>query len=191
MTKFPTKLLAAGALLLLGGAAFAQETADAPSTMLRLRSGSIAFGQILAHDPDGIRFKLLETGGEVPLAWSVLDPTEAEEMRLAYGYVAAEAEELMVDADRIELANGRELVGRIENRTDTHLWVKRAEGTTPIPKTQIRGTITSVQAPALEIFTREELYQEKAFELGGRLTTQGRPGAQANEELARFAERLF
>jgi hypothetical protein len=178
-------------LPLLLGAPHAQDPAASPSTMLRLKSGAIAFGKILAHDPDGIRFEMLETGGEVPLPWSLLDPTEADEMRLAYGYVAAEAEELMLEADRIELANGGELVGRIVNRTDTHLWVKRAEGTVPIPKTQVRGAITSVQAPALDLFTREELYQEKAFELQTRLDDQGRSGAQAHEELARFAERLF
>jgi hypothetical protein len=159
--------------------------------MLRLKSGAIAFGQILAHDPDGIRFRMLETGGEVPLAWSILDPTEADELRLSYGYVATEAEELMLDADRIELVTGKELVGRIVKRTDTDLWVKRAEGTVPIPKTQVRGAITSVQAPALDIFTREELYQEKAFELETRLRAQGRLGAEAHDELAHFCERLF
>jgi len=159
--------------------------------MLRMRTGDISFGQIVAHDPDGIRFKLIETGGVIPLPWSVLDPNEADEMRLRYGYVETEAEEIMVDADKIELANGRELIGRIVNRTDTHLWVKRAEGTVPIPKTQVRGTITSVQAPALDLFTREELYQEKAAELQGRLAGQGRVGAQAHEELARYCEQLL
>jgi hypothetical protein len=178
-------------LLLVPSLVLVQAAIDAPSTMLRLRSGAIAFGEILAHDPDGIRFRMLETGGELPLPWSVLDPTEADELRLRYGYVEAEAEELLLDADRLELANGAEVVGRIVNRSDTHLWVKRAEGTIPIPKTQVRGAITSVRAPALDLFTREELYQEKAFELQGRLAAEGRPGAQAHEELARYAERLF
>jgi tetratricopeptide (TPR) repeat protein len=182
-----------GALVLCAGARSAQEevAADVPSTMLRLRSGAIAFGEILAHDPEGIRFRMLETGGEVPLPWSTLDPVEADEMRLRYGYVQADAEELMLDADRLELANGAEVVGRIVERTDTHIWVKRAEGTVPIPKTSVRGAITSVQAPALDVFTREELYQEKAFELQGRLAADGRSGAQAHDELARYAERLF
>lgn len=178
--------------LVLPLAAWQEPPAEsAPNTMLRLRSGAIAFGQIVAHDPGGIRFRMLETGGEIPLGWSVLDPTEADELRLGYGYVEAEAEELLVDADRLELANGSELVGRIVERTETHLWVKRAEGTVPIPKTQVRGSITSVQAPALDLFTREELYQQKAFDLQGRLAAEGRAGAQANEELARYAERLF
>jgi hypothetical protein len=194
--------LCAGAFLaafVSGGRLAAQDTAapaaDAPAetkdTLLRLKSGAIVFGQILAHDPDGIRVRMLETGGEIPLPWGVLDPTEADEMRQRYGYVQADSEELLVEADRIELASGKELVGRIVSRDETHLWVKRAEGTVPIPKTSVRGAITSVEAPALDIFTREELYQDKAFELQGRLAAAGRPGAQANDELAHFAERLF
>ena len=53
-------LLAAAALL--AGVSAAQEAAEepeAPGTMLRLRSGDVAFGQIVAHDPDGIRVRLL------------------------------------------------------------------------------------------------------------------------------------
>ncbi len=164
---------------------------DAPGTLLRLRSGGIAFGQVVAHDPDGIRFRMLETGGEVPLPWSVIDPLEADELRLRFGYAASEAEELMLEAERLELANGAELVGRIVSRNETHLWVKRAEGTVPIPLTQVRGAITRVQAPALDLFTREELYQQKAAELQALLAAEGRAGAQAHDELARYAERLF
>jgi hypothetical protein len=191
-TTKPLPVLLGAALLFFGPTAGAQEaTAAGEPTLLRLRSGEIDFGQIVAHDPDGIRFKRLETGGEIPIPWGTLDPLEAEGMRLRFGYVEAEAEEILVDADRIELASGKELIGRIVNRTDTHLWVKRAEGTVPVPKTQVRGAITSTQAPALDLFTREELYQEKAAELQGRLGAEGRVGAQANEELARYAERLF
>lgn len=179
------------ALALAERPAAQEAAAAAPSTMLRLKSGAIVFGSILAHDQEGIHFRLLENGGEVPLPWGVLDPTEAEEMRLRYGYVEAEAEELLIDADRLQLADGRELVGRIVNRTDTHLWVKRAEATVPIAKNDVRGAITNVQAPALDIFTKEELYQDKAFELQGRLGAQGRPGAAAHDELAKFSERLF
>jgi len=193
LTAALSGLLAAGLLAALSPLVRAQDEAagETKTTMLRLRDGNIAFGDIVAHDPDGIRFRRLETGGEVPLPWATLDPTEADELRLRYGYVETEAEEIVIDADRIELANGAELIGRIVDRTDTHLWVKRAEGTVPIPKTQVRGTITTVLAPALDIFTREELYQEKASELQGRLDAPGRSGAMANEELARYAERLF
>lgn len=168
------------------------EPAPAEATrMLRLRTGAVEFGAIVAHDPDGVRFRRLENGGEVELPWSFLDPREADGLRTAFGYVEVEEEELELDAERIELADGREVVGRIVNRTDTHLHVKRAEGTVPIPLTNVRGAITSVRVPALELFTKEELYQDKAAELQARLALDGEPGARAHDELARFAERLL
>lgn len=169
----------------------AQPAATEATRMLRLRSGAVDFGAIVAHDPDGVRFKRLENGGEVELPWSYLDPREAEGLRTSYGYVEVSDEELELDADRIELADGREVIGRIVNRTDTHLHVKRVEGTVPIPLTNVRGAITSVRVPALEIFTKEELYQEKSVELQARLGLEGEPGARAHDELARFCERLL
>ncbi len=181
--------------LLLASPRAAQDAAPAadaaPTTMLHLRSGDVLFGTILGHDPDGLSFRRLETGGQLALPWSFLDPTEAAGMRLRFGYVEAEAEELLVDAERLELADGTEVVGRIVNRTETHLWVKRAEGTIPIAKTSVRGPAAGVRVPALDIFTREELYQQRTFELQGRLAQEGRAGAEAHDELARYAERLL
>lgn len=170
----------------------APEPAAAEATrMLRLRSGGVEFGAIVAHDPDGVRLRRLENGGEVELPWSFLDPREADGLRSSFGYVEVEADELELEAERIELADGREVVGRIVDRNDTHLSLKRAEGTVQIPLTNVRGAITSVRVPALELFTKEELYQDKATELQGRLALEGEPGARAHDELARFAERLL
>ena len=174
--------------------ALSLQTQDAPpasTRMVPLRSGDIVFGEITAHDPDGIRFKRLETGGEIHLPWGFLDPELAQALRLELGYVEAESEELLVDADRLELADGTELIGRIENRTEDHLWVKRAEGTVPVPKNLVRGSVTAVRAPALDIYTRDELYQNALFELQGALDQPGRAGAQAHDELARTCERLL
>jgi len=169
----------------------AAQSAPAPATMLRLRSGEFLFGSIAGHDETGLRFRRLETGGELQLPWSFLDPEESARMRLELGYVESEAEELLVDADRIELANGTEIIGRIVNRTEDHLWIKRAEGTVPIAKTLVKGAVTAVRAPALDLYTKEELYQQKAFEMQGLLAQEGRTGARAHDELAQFAERLL
>ena len=54
----------------------------------------------------------------------------------------------MIDADRFVLADGTEVVGSIVNRTDEHIWVKRAEGTVPISKRLITGASTLVRVPA-------------------------------------------
>jgi hypothetical protein len=60
---------------------------DPAPTMLRLRDGSIRWGSVEGHDPDGIRFRVLDTGGLARLPWSLLDPAEAADLRQRFGYV--------------------------------------------------------------------------------------------------------
>lgn len=197
MTRLPTLLLRLAATLVavLGTSLprHAQE-GQAPTDgtlMLPLRSGDIVFGSILDHDPDGLRFRRLDNGGVVPLPWDVLDPETAGAMRLRFGYVEAEAEALLVDAYRVPLANGLEVVGAISDLAQDPLQVKRAEGTLPIQKSLVRGAITTVRAPALEVYTKEELFRIKSFELQGVLARDGRAGALAHDQLAKYAERLL
>jgi hypothetical protein len=180
-------------LALLAAPTTAQEPrpSAAPVRMLRMRSGDILWGSIESHDPEGVHLRLVETGGLVPIAWSLLDPGEQRTLQLTYGYVDDDVEELSVDAERITLNDGSELVGRIVNGEGDFLWFKRAEGTIPIDKRRLQGAPVLVKAPALDVYTKQELYQQKAFELGPSLVLEGRGGAEAQDELARFAERLF
>jgi tetratricopeptide (TPR) repeat protein len=159
--------------------------------LLRLRDGNLLWGTIETHNPEGIGFRILETGGLLALPWVILDPTEEGELRLGFGYVEAQAEELMVEAHRFLLADGREIVGQIINRTDTDIWVKRAEGSIPVPKVRIRGASALVHVPALDIFTKDELYQKRVSELQSRLLEVGGAGARAHDELAQYCEHLF
>jgi hypothetical protein len=161
-----------------------------PTTMLRLRSGAVLWGSILGDDPTGIAFQRLDTLGKLHLAWSFLDPAEERNLRLRYGYADEASEEIQATATRILLADGSEVVGRVLSQDDEFVWVKRAEGSVPIPRARISGT-SSVRVPALDLFTRDELYQDKATELGGRLLLAGASGAAAHSELAAFAERLL
>jgi hypothetical protein len=168
-----------------------QASAGLPPMMLRLKTGDILFGSIVSHEPETLTFRRLDNDGVVQLAWSFLDPVEEGELRLRFGYVESQAEELTTDAERVVLADGTEIVGLIVNRTADHLWFKRAEGTIPIEKRRLRGGSTRVQVPALDIFTKEELYQQRAFDLQGALLLDGNAGARAHDDLAQFAERLF
>ena len=181
--------LASSAPLFFAQATAQAEEAAAP-TMLRLRSGDVLWGQIAEHDPDGLRFQRLDTSGVVRLPWSYLDPTEERTLRLRFGYVDSQTEELMTDADRALLSDGTEVVGLITSRTDDLLWFKRSDSTFSVDKRRVASAST-VQVPALDIFTKEELYQQKAFELQAELLEEGRVGAQAHDELALFSERLF
>lgn len=159
--------------------------------MLRLRSGQILWGSIVAHDPETLEFHRLENGGHVSLPWGLLDPDEENELRLRFGYVDAVVEEVMTKADRFVLDDGTEIIGVVLGRTDDFINVKRASGMQPVPKRRLAGSPTMVQVPALDIFTKEELYQNRVFEQQSNLNRSGTPGARAHYEMAQYCERLF
>lgn len=153
-------------------------------SMLRLKSGQILWGEITEHTPDGITFARLDSGGLATLAWSFLDPTQEEELRLAYGYVDLSDDELMVDADRVVLDDGTEVIGKIIERTNESLILKtHASSSLPIPLRRVRASSTTV-VPAAEIYTREELYFQE-------LVRTDVSTAQGNYDLARFSERIL
>ena len=54
-------------------------------TMLRLRDGATHWGTIREHDPDGMRFVLLSSGGVVGVSWSLLDPAQELALRERFG----------------------------------------------------------------------------------------------------------
>ena len=169
-------------------------TASAPTDaamMLRLRSGGILWGSIAEHDEEALRFHRLDNGGTVRLRWSLLDPDQEEQLRLRFGYVEGAVEELMVEADRIYLQDGSERVGLITNRTEGEVWLKTANGLLKIPKLRISGPSSTVQVPALDIYSKDELYQQKLFELQSQLLQEGTAAAEAHFEVAEFCEQLF
>lgn len=159
--------------------------------MLRLRDGGIIWGSLIDHDEQGVRFLRLDNGGSVSLHWAHLDPEQERSLRTRFGYVEAGVEEIMVDADRLLLIDGREIVGLITRRTERELWIKTSEGQLPIPLQRIAGPSTLVQVPAFDIYTKNELYQQKLFELQERLLAEGSEGAAAHFEVALFCEQLF
>ncbi len=165
--------------------------AEPTTQLLRLRDGNVLWGAIEAHTSVGITFRRLETGGRLSLPWPILDPTEEKGLRLRFGYIEAQAEELMVEAHRFTLSDGKEIVGAILNRSDEHIYVKRAEGSVPVPKARIRGSSALVRVPALDIYTKDELYQQRASEMQAQLQEEGQAGAAAHDEMAQFCERLF
>jgi hypothetical protein len=141
-------------------AARAQDAqAPAPETMmLRLRDGSIAWGSITAHDPDGFVFERLDNGGHARLTWSLLHPDEEQDLRRKWGYVDLSGEEVLVDADKIVTVDGQEVVGQIIGSTEDSILVKTASATIPILKNRIASAPQKVRVSAFDVFTRAELY---------------------------------
>lgn len=154
------------------------------TTMLCLHDGSLLWGRIEDHDVKGLSFRRLDTGGLLRLDWGRLDPAQSDRLREQLGYVEGSTEEVMTEADRLVLVDGSELVGRIVNRTEAELWIKTASATVPVPKLRLAGPATTVQVPALDVYTPEELYQQGLADLE-------RGDAASQLRLALFCERVL
>jgi tetratricopeptide (TPR) repeat protein len=163
-----------------------QESAEAPApiTYLRLYEGGILWGSIAEHDAQGVVFTRLDNGGRVRLAWSRLDPAQAEALQESFGLVDHTSEELFIEADRLVLDNGEERIGRIVHRTTDEIHLKTANGLVLVPKLRLRGAATVVQSPALDVYSGEELYQQELARLAG-------DDAASHYGLARFCERIL
>jgi hypothetical protein len=172
MTSLDTFATAAWALLLplfFAQPAPAVQDAGASSTgassalvLLELSDGQVLWGQILSHDAEHLDFLRADTGGRVRLPYKRLDQTQAQRLLETFGYVDHSGDELQVEADKLVLFDGSELVGRIVLRSEGKLWVKTAGATVPVPLANLRGGATPVRTSALAVFTRQELYQEEA-----------------------------
>lgn len=173
-----------------GRPAALQQAAEPEVMLFCLRDGRTVWGTVEGHDESGLRARRLVGEGLVHLPWSFLDPEQERELRLVLGYVDEGANEIVLDADRLVLRDGTELVGRIVERADGVVWVKRAGGSVPIPLERV-ATTSLVRAPALDLYSREELYQRFAGELAGELVRDGEAGARAHVELAQTCERFL
>ncbi|MEE8468410.1 MAG: hypothetical protein V3T22_08145, partial [Planctomycetota bacterium] len=126
--------------------------------LLRLRDGSSHWGSIDEHDADGLRFHLLSHGGLVHVPWTLLHPPQEAELRERFGYVDLAQDELMVDVDRLLLVDGREVTGMILSRSGEHYVVKTDGNLQMVPKARVQSITKGLLVPALDVFTREELY---------------------------------
>jgi hypothetical protein len=154
-----------------------------PATMLRLRDGSIRWGTIQSHDPDGIVFQMLDTGGRARLAWTFLHPEEERELRERFGYVDVSEEEIFIDADRIVTIEGVEIVGVIIDKSGDNVLVKTDTATVSVPKNRISGAPTIVQVPITDVYTRAELYNQQ-------LANVDVSTAQGNFQVAQYCEQI-
>ncbi|MCC7012540.1 MAG: hypothetical protein IT454_08270 [Planctomycetes bacterium] len=163
-----------------------QESSAPPSqvTLLRLFDGDTLWGSIVGHDAQTLHVQRLDNGGKVRLPWTKLDPSLADELLEKYGYVDHSGDEVIIEADRLMLTDGSELVGIIVNRGQSELWIKTAQSTQPVPMLRVRGASTRVQVPALDVYTRDELYQQELSKLDAN-------SAQSLWELSIYCERIY
>jgi len=159
--------------------------AAAPETMmLQLYDGSILWGSIVGHDSQTLHFQRLDNGGRVRLPWPQLAPALADDLLDRYGYIDRSGEEIIIEADRLFLRDGRDVIGAIVNRTEDAIWIKTAQSTFPVPKLQLRGASTRVKVSALEIYTRDELYKNELANLDPT-------SAQSEWDMSIYCERIY
>lgn len=133
--------------------------------MLRLREGAIHWGAVVEHSADGLRFQRLDDGGMTEVGWELLDPRQEQELRELYNYVDVSAEELYVDAERLVLVDGREITGVILSRDGNDFVIKVDGNLQVVPKARVARVVRGERLPALDVYTREELYGMFAAEL--------------------------
>jgi hypothetical protein len=191
MTTFPDSprgpLAGLALSLLLAGAASAQDAAvPAPEDvlMVRLKTGAFQWASIEEHTEDALSFRRLDNGGLVTVPWSMVEPRQELELRTRFGYVDLTGEEIMLQAEQLSLADGREVVGLKQGETDDAILFLTQGRTLQIPKALVRSYVGGLLVPALDVKSKEDLYREQ--ELALDLET-----AEGNWELARFCERIL
>jgi len=154
-------------VLALGTAASAQdaqpagdEAPGAPPLLLRLRDGATHWGSILKHDADGLDFVLLSHGGQARVPWMLLEPRQSAELQKDFGYVEVSSDEVLIEADRLLLVSGEEVLGKIVSREGEHFLVKVEGNLQAVPKTRVASVQGGVPVPALDVYSQEELYQQ-------------------------------
>tara|TARA_R110002072_G_scaffold185165_15_gene341932 strand:- start:32 stop:1576 length:1545 start_codon:yes stop_codon:yes gene_type:complete len=152
--------------------------------LLRMRDGSIHWGSMQDHDPDRLVFQLLSHGGVVDVPWSLLDPQQSGEMRLTLGYIDVASEELLIEVERLLLIDGNEVTGVIESRQGDNFTVRTGGHQQLLPKERVRSISSGIQVPALDVYSREQLY-------GRELAVTEPDNAEAQLALAEYCERIL
>jgi len=184
-----TLILAASLLALAMPPAPAASEDSGPVVMLAMRDGGVLFGSIEGHSPDELYFERVDTGGHLALPWGLLDPNKERELKLAYGYIESDFQEELVSADRLNLIDGTELIGKIVGRGEGTVMVKNSSALITLPVERIVGQSVFVQVPASDIYTRAERYQLKLKSFAdGLASTDARTVAQAHVDLGVWCE---
>jgi len=145
---------------LVAVAVLALSAADALAVSVRLRTGAVLSGDVVATDTDGFRLKRWDNGGVVFVQWEHLAVEDARRVRKLLTLPEESAKE-MIEIVRIQTKNGSFLEGRIVEETGDKLTLLTKEGKKTIPSASILKREKGV-VEATSLYTPKELYDEKA-----------------------------
>ncbi len=154
------------------------------SLMLHLPGGGVAVGYLLEHDVTGLRFQVARHGGVVQLPWEQLHNKQSESLRKRFGYIAEEAEELLIGVQRLVLVTGQEVIGVILDKEGQNFLVKSGGNTQVVPKNRVVSINDGGQVPALEVYKTAELYTQGLAQLSPA-------SAESQIQLAEYCESIL
>jgi tetratricopeptide (TPR) repeat protein len=146
------------AVLWLGVAASAQT--------VQLASGQTLLASVEDADGDGLRIRRLDNGGYLELRWDHLSAASALEIKRRFDLAGDSQDELLTTCEEVSyLVNGQpnRLIGKVVERTGTHLVVMQRGVPFRIPVGELRG-MRQVQVPVTQIYTKEEYYAARLAE---------------------------
>lgn len=138
------------ALVLLAAPALAS------AAVIHLRSGTVLFGEVVSADENRFQFRRWDNGGVVDLAWTNLVPADAARLQALHRGEIIEDE--MIDAARLTLKDGSEVVGKIvEERADrVRIQVGLQDTRTLVPTTIVKRETARIKA--LQLASVQDLY---------------------------------
>jgi tetratricopeptide (TPR) repeat protein len=156
-----------------------------PAQTIQLADGRVLLGEIDGSpDGEGMRVRRLDNGGVLELRWSHLSPASALFWKKKYDLAGDTQDEVTIRADEVEYvreSGRRTLLGRITEQTPEYVVVTVKGVPNRVPRTELRA-VRKVDAPVLQVLTRDEYYQEQL--------AQRQPGNEADKHVL-FAEDLI
>ena len=147
------------------------------NSQVQLNSGRVLMAEVQEAHDEGLTIRRLDNGGVLDLRWDNLSPKSALEIKQAFGLSVDDESEVLVNADVIDYAVGGNLttvVGKIVSEDTEAVHVRRKTIIYPVKRVTIRRR-TSREVPVLDIYTKDQFYNEKLTELS--------PGENADKHI--------
>lgn len=148
-----------------------------PAQTIQLSDGQVLLASVEDVDGQGLRVRRLDNGGVLDLRWEHLSADSAQRIKAAHDLGGQTQDEVMVTADLVKYKlNGTptEVIGRIVDRTPTHIIMLRKGVQVQVPK-DAGLLIQTVEVPALQVFTKDEYY--------GKRLNDVQPGESADKHM--------
>jgi hypothetical protein len=152
------------ALVLIGAAV--PNGQDTPSFRedIVLIDGRYLHVKILSSNDEGIQVQLLDTGGQVFIAWGLINEPDRDRIMIERGHKTVE-KIFVEEGHRVTTKMGDTYEGRVVNDAADEITLKHRGSLMPIPKSSIKEIEKLSAVDVLLIYAPEEYYNKRAGEL--------------------------